>query len=92
LDIVLNELFDVYYEALKMGSLTSFEPLDKVVTRIAETRIVDPVTQENPISSTLRDYFWKRSYSIITTVSESEQSNRSESINRSESSNRILKI
>ncbi len=84
LDLVLNELFDVYCKALKMGSLASLEPLDKVVARIAETKIVAPVIQGNFLSPTLKDHFWKRTCSIVTNVSESETITH-------ESSNKILK-
>jgi hypothetical protein len=91
LDGVLNELFDVYYEALKMGSMASLEPFDKVVARVAETRIVDPVSQGNPIA-TRKDHFWKKSYSVVATASESEQSNQSESSSRLESNNKVIKI
>lgn len=33
LDTALNKLFDVYYEALKIGSLDSLEPLDKAIAK-----------------------------------------------------------
>jgi len=79
LDKVLNELFDQYYEALKMDLLAYLEPFDKAIARIAETIIVAPVAQENPMPSTPIDHFWKRSYSVVATASESDQSNRSDS-------------